>query len=215
MSEKKTKRVNPYLTQYETADKNLTSILNEIKMLTGNKPKERMSEQTYKNKVYNMRLKWNKLLGKQDENAKDPKFDLEYLVKDLESKKVEAEKALGSFYKLKRGSNFANFIGQTGLGITGGGGGVNFATKTPGYVNLPLFSSEGGLNYEKNEDYIDKFNPKGEAAFNINKNKPATDKWGRDYDNPNYGINPNRLILSTKGNDTKVDKSKLTISDGQ
>jgi len=214
MSEKKnnTDKGNKYLTQYETADKNLTSLLSEIKMLTDN-PKGKMSKQTYKNKVYNMRLKWNKLLGHQTEDKTKPKFDLDYLVKDLESQKAEAEKVLGSFYKLDRGTNLGRFLAQTGLGISGPtGGDINF-TNTNIPQKLPIYSSEGGMNYSKNPDYIDRFNPKGEAAFKINKNPPATDKWNRDYDHPHFGINPNRVILSTNG--AKVDKSTLTISNGQ
>ena len=212
MSEKKKNEGNPYLTQYETADKNLTSLLSEIKVLTDN-PKGKMSKQVYKNKVYDMQLKWNKILGHQTEGKTKPKFDLDYLVKDLESQKAEAEKILGSFYKLDHGSNIGRYYANAGLGISGGGYPVWGATEVPS--KMPVYSSEGGINYSKNPYYIDRFNPKGEAAFKINKNPPATDKWGRDYDNPNYGINPNRLILSTNGDNTKVDKSTLTISNGQ
>ena len=46
--------------------------------------------------------------------------------------------------------------------------------------------------------YLNKFNPQGETAFQKNKEAAATDQYGRDYDNPNFGINPNRLNLSIK-----------------
>ena len=60
----------------------------------------------------------------------------------------------------------------------------------------PKFSSKGGRDYIINPHYIDRFNPKGETNLQIQKEKAAVDEYGRDYDNPNFGINPNRLNLS-------------------
>ncbi len=215
MSEKKntSNKGNKYLTRYETADKNLTSLLNEINMLNDN-PQKRMSEQTYKNKLFALELKWNKILDHQGEGAKKPKYNIEYLVKDLEKQKADNKKVLSSFYRLDRGTNLERSLAQTGLGISGSTGGyINF-TNTNIPQKLPVYSSEGGANYHKNPYYVDRFNPKGEAAFEINTNTPPPDDWTRNYDHPNYGINP-KSKLTINGNTNKVDKSTLTISNGQ
>ena len=68
----------------------------------------------------------------------------------------------------------------------------------PGLTIRPHYSTEKKSGYIPNEFYVDKFNPKGETQFEANQKAAATDAFGRDYDHPNFGINPNRLNLSIK-----------------
>ena len=58
----KNKKNNPYLEAYNKADKNLTQIMSEIKMLTTN-PRDKMSKDTYDFKVDQLTQKWAKIAG--------------------------------------------------------------------------------------------------------------------------------------------------------
>ena len=54
----------------------------------------------------------------------------------------------------------------------------------------PKFSKVSGRDYIINPHYIDSFNPEGTAAQDL---KIQNDEYGRDKENPNFGINPNKL----------------------
>jgi len=187
----KNKKNNPYLEAYNKADKTLTQIMSDIKMLTTN-PKDKMDKDTYTFKVNQLTTKWNNELGYLNNDGK-PTRDLNFIVQDLEKTKNENSTALGSRYTLIPGTNFMSVVGSTGLGITAGGP-TNFNRNS--FAIQPKFSSESGRDYVINPHYIDSFNPKGEANLQIQKEKAAVDEYGRDYDNPNFGINPKRLNLS-------------------
>ena len=190
----KNKKNNPYLEAYNKADKTLTQIMSDIKMLTTN-PKDKMDKDTYTFKVNQLTTKWNNQLG-YTSNSGQPTRDLNFIVQDLEKTKAENSNALGSRYMLIPGTNFMSVIGSGGFGVGPGGGGINFNTNTNSLAIQPKFSSKSGRDYVINPNYIDSFNPKGEANLQIQKEKAATDQYGRDYDHPNFGINPNRLNLS-------------------
>ena len=189
----KNKKNNPYLEAYNKADKTLTQIMSDIKMLTTN-PKDKMDKDTFTFKVNQLTTKWNNQLG-YNNNSGQPTRDLNFIVQDLEKTKSENSTALGSRYMLVPGTNFMSVLGSGGFGVGPGGGGINFNT-TNSLAIQPKFSSKSGRDYMINPNYIDSFNPKGESNLQIQKEKAAVDAYGRDYDNPNFGINPNRLNLS-------------------
>lgn len=182
---------NPYLEAYNKADQKLTSLMSDIKMLTSD-PKGRMDQATYTFKVNKLTNKWNHELGYIDNEGR-PKRDLNFLVQDLEKTKQENSNALGSRYTLIPGTNTMALFGSSALGSIQG-------SSTPLLNNLKIdqkkFSNESGRDYIINPHYIDRFNPKGSAATEETKEKAAVDEFGRDYDHPNFGINPNRINLS-------------------
>ena len=189
----KNKKNNPYLEAYNKADKTLTQIMSDIKMLTTN-PKDKMDKDTFTFKVNQLTTKWNNQLGYNNNDGK-PTRDLNFIVQDLEKTKSENSTALGSRYMLVPGTNFMSVMGTGGFGIANlGGGATNYNTNS--LAIQPKFSSKSGRDYMINPNYIDSFNPKGESNLQINKEKAAVDEYGRDYDHPNFGINPNRLNLS-------------------
>ena len=189
----KTKKNNPYLEAHDKTSKTLTQITNEIRMLTTN-PKNKMDKDTYTFEVNKLTTKWNNELGYINNNGQ-PTRDLNFIVQDLEKKIAENKTALGSRYvRVPNMRDFMAIVGSSGFGIGSGGGAINFS-KT-GYNLMPQFSSDGGHHYKINPHYIDSFNPKGPAAIEEAKEKAAVDAYGRDYDNPNFGINPKRLNLS-------------------
>jgi len=173
---------NPYLEAYNTADANLTQIMAEIKMLTTD-PKGKMSKDTYEFKVDQLTQKYAKKHGFSKGGV--AYRDLNFIVQNLEREKEQAAGIMGSRYQLAGfGKNMdAIFKGTSGL---------------PGLTIRPHYSTEKKSGYIPNEFYVDKFNPKGETQFQSNKEAAATDAYGRDYDHPNFGINPNRLNLSIK-----------------
>ena len=189
----KNKKNNPYLEAYNKADKNLTQLMSEIKILTTN-PRDKMNEDTYKYKVKQLTFKYANLLGHIGPGGQ-PTKDLNFMVQDLEKAKATNATALGSRYQKRNITSLAEqlligggFTGATGSGELMGNYRVN---------KLPQFSNKNsGSDYKLNPYYIDSFNPKGEAATEESKEKAAVDAYGRDYDNPNFGINPNRLNLS-------------------
>ena len=188
----KNKKNNPYLKAYNKADKTLTQIMSDIKMLTTN-PTDKMDKDTFKFKVNKLTTKWNNQLG-YNNNDGQPTRDLNFIVQDLEKTKNENSNALGSRYMLVPGTNFMSVFSQGGFGIPSSGG-INFNT-TNSLAIQPKFSSKSGRDYVINPNYIDSFNPKGESNLQIQKEKAAVDAYGRDYDHPNFGINPKRLNLS-------------------
>ena len=187
----KNKKNNPYLDAYNKADKTLTQIMSDIKMLTTN-PKDKMDKDTYTFKVNQLTTKWNNELGYLNNDGK-PTRDLNFIVQDLEKTKNENSTALGSRYTLIPGTNFMSVIGSSGLGVTAGGP-ANFNRNS--FAIQPKFSSKSGRDYIINPHYIDSFNPKSDTNLQIQKENAAVDEYGRDYDNPNFGINPKRLNLS-------------------
>ena len=189
----KTKKNNPYLEAYNKADKTLTQIMSDIKMLTTN-PKDKMDKDTFTFKVNQLTTKWNNQLG-YNNNAGQPTRDLNFIVQDLEKTKNENSTALGSRYTLVPGTNFMSVLGSGGFGTASlGGGAINFNKNS--LAIQPKFSSKSGRDYMINPNYIDSFNPKGDSNLQIQKEKAAVDEYGRDYDHPNFGINPKRLNLS-------------------
>ena len=176
----KNKKTNPYLEAYNKADKNLTQIMSEIKMLTTN-PRDKMSKDTYDFKVDQLTQKWAKIAGFSRGDV--PYRDLNFIVQNYERQKEHAAGVLGSRYQLATYGRWMDgiFKGSSGL---------------PGLTIRPHYSKEKKSGYIPNEFYIDKFNPEGETVFEQKKEAAATDQYGRDYDNPNFGINPNRLNLS-------------------
>ena len=186
----KTTKENPYLKAHDKTANTLTQLTNEIRMLTTN-PKNKMDKDTYTFEVNKLTTKWNNQLGYINNNGQ-PTRDLNFIVQDLEKKIAENKTALGSRYMLIPGTNTMSLIGSSGLGIAGVG---NFSTRHNLSIQ-PKFSNKSGRDYVINPNYIDSFNPKGEAALEENKQKAAVDAYGRDFDNPNFGINPNRLNLS-------------------
>tara|TARA_R100000458_G_C8188387_1_gene182961 strand:+ start:49 stop:639 length:591 start_codon:yes stop_codon:yes gene_type:complete len=189
----KNKKNNPYLDAYNKADKNLTQLMSEIKMLTTN-PRNRMNEDTYTYKVKQLTFKYANLLGHIGPGGQ-PTKDLNFMVQDLEKAKASNANALGSRYQKRDVTSLAEQL-LIGGGFTGATGSGMIYPNTR--VNkLPQFTNKSsGSDYKLNPYYIDSFNPKGEANLEINKEKAAVDQYGRDYDNPNFGINPNRLNLS-------------------
>ena len=187
---KNKKKNNPYLEAYNKADKNLTQIMSDIKMLTTN-PRDKMDKDTFTFKVNKLTTKWNNQLGYNNNDGK-PTRDLNFIVQDLEKTKTENSTALGSRYTLIPGTNYYSALGS---GMSPISGDVFYNTRNKLSIQ-PEFSSKSGRDYVINPHYIDSFNPKGEANLQIQKEKAAVDEYGRDYDHPNFGINPNRINLS-------------------
>lgn len=184
---------NPFLNAYNTADANLTSLMSEIKMLTTD-PKSKMTKETYMYKVDQLTFKYaNKLefIGP----GGQPTRDLNAMVQHLEKEKAENANVLGSRYQKRGTTSLAEKL-LIGGGFSGAAGVgplmINDRLKT-----LPEYSATSqGTDYKLNPNYVDSFNPKGETSFNDKSD--GTDAFGRDYDHPNFGINPNRLNLSIK-----------------
>ena len=84
------KKKNPYLEAYNTADANLTQILAEIKMLTTD-PKGKMSKDTYEFKVDQLTQKYAKKHGFSKGGV--AYRDLNFIVQNL-----EREKKTGGWY---------------------------------------------------------------------------------------------------------------------
>ena len=107
---KNKKKNNPYLEAYNKADKNLTQIMSDIKMLTTN-PRDKMDKDTFTFKVNQLTTKWNNQLGYNNNDGK-PTRDLNFIVQDLEKTKTENSTALGSRYTLIPGTNYYSALGS-------------------------------------------------------------------------------------------------------
>ena len=182
----KTDKKNPYLEAHEKASKQLTQLQSDLKILE--EQKKTYNKNTYEFKKDKRTVFWNKELGYLNNNGQ-PTRDLNFIYQDIEKKIAENETALGSRYvRVPNMRDFMSIVGSTGFGISGGGGYVNFSKTN--FDLLPQFSKVSGKHYKINPHYIDTFNPEGTAAQDL---KIQNDEYGRNNENPNFGVNPNKL----------------------
>ena len=192
-----------FLKDYNKLEAELTGFKTKIGLIT-NDAKSKMTKETYRHKIHALEKEYRKTLRGRGIPTNST-HDLNDLVNLYNNQLQQMEGIMGSRYTL----------GNTGKWIDAFLKSPPGTNPIPGLTQRPHYSNEYKPGYTPNDLYIDRFNPKGETAFQQNLESKATDKWNRDYDHPHFGINPNRLILSTNGDNTKVDKSTLTISNGQ
>ena len=149
----KNKKNNPYLEAYNTADKNLTQLMSEIKMLTTN-PRDKMSKDTYDFKVDQLTQKWAKIAGfsKGDVAYRD----LNFIVQNYEKQKEHAAGILGSRYQL---AGFGKTMDTIFKGTSG----------LPGLTIRPHYSKDKKSGYIPNEYYIDDLIQKVKLFLNRKK----------------------------------------------
>ena len=146
-----------------------------------------MSKDTYSHKIKSLEKEYRATL-KNKGFATNSTHDLNDLVNMYNNRLQNMESIMGSRYSLGTTGKILDIAFKSPPGTN----------PIPGLTQRPHYSNQFKPGYTPNELYIDRFNPKGDTAFQEAAESRATDAYGRDYDHPNFGINPNRLNLNIK-----------------